>query len=229
MVAARLQLQSAALMLDHPVVADAALGLEAEHLTQFPGARLAPVIVLRLRRWNGKPSVVRRQIVLFQILVRGCVAVDPFPPHFLDQPILMRPVIALHPPFGLGRAGRHDSNLQLLTHASKLRDRNCAPQLLRRARLSFVYILPIRIQRARHPIFSDPGLQHAGCRPDRLFFPHPRFHYAGGILDHVHQAAPRTTLFQPVMKTAVQLHQFPKVGFALSALAMFLVLPLPAP
>jgi len=50
-----------------------------------------------------------------------------------------------------------------------------------------------------------------------------------GIIHHVHQAATWTTIFQPIMKTAVQLNQFPEVRFALSSLAMFLAFPLPAP
>jgi len=45
---------------------------------------------------------VLRQILLFQILIRGFVAVDLLPPQFLDQPILMHSVHPLHPPFRLG-------------------------------------------------------------------------------------------------------------------------------
>ena len=75
-----------------------------------------------------------------------------------------------------------------------------------------------------HAIFLDPGPQHARSRPDRLFFPHTSQAVARGIIHHVHQAAPRTTLFQPIMETAVQLHQFPKVRFALPSLAVFLAL-----
>ena len=91
-------------------MADSALGLQAEDLTESPSGRLATVIVLRLSCWNRKPSVVRRQIFFFQILVGGLVAIDPFPPQFLDQPILMGPVVPLHPPLGLGRTGGDDPN-----------------------------------------------------------------------------------------------------------------------
>jgi len=40
---------------------------------------------------------VRRQIFFCQILVGGFVASDLLPPQFLDQPILMRPVVAFYP------------------------------------------------------------------------------------------------------------------------------------
>src|SRR5438128_554860 len=40
---------------------------------------------------------------------------------------------------------------------------------------------------------------------------------------------PRTTPFQPIMETPVQLHQFAKVRLTLPALAVSLALPLPAP
>src|SRR5437763_1450104 len=63
----------------------------------------------------------------FQILVGRCVAVDSVAPHFLDQSILMNSMIALHSPLSLGRIRWDDPNSQLLTHASKLRDRHFTP------------------------------------------------------------------------------------------------------
>src|ERR1700692_3351777 len=42
----RLQLQAAALKSDHPIVANAAFGLQPENLSQFAVARLSPVTVL---------------------------------------------------------------------------------------------------------------------------------------------------------------------------------------
>jgi hypothetical protein len=101
------------------------------------------------------------------------------------------------------------------------------PQLLAGRGFSFVNVLPIGIEGAGHAIFLNPAPQHPGRRPDRFFFAQMSLRGARGIVHHVHQAAPRT--FQPIMKTAVQLYQFAKVGFALSALAMFLSFPLPAP
>src|SRR6266550_6740746 len=97
---------------------------------QFAFSQLPPVIVLWLRRRPRKTSVVLRQIFFFQILVRGFVAADPFPPQLLDQPILMDPVVALHSSLRLRRTGGNDSNPQFLTHASELRDRDFSPLLL---------------------------------------------------------------------------------------------------
>src|ERR1700686_1724088 len=128
----RPQLQRTAFVPDHPVVADRALGLEAENLPQFAGGRLAAVIVLRLRRWLGEASVVLRQIRFLQILVRGFVARDLLPPQLLDQPILMGPVVALHPALRLRRTGGNNSNAQLLTHPPELRNRDLPSQLLGR-------------------------------------------------------------------------------------------------
>src|ERR1035441_11064225 len=53
--------------------------------------------------------------------------VDPFPPHFLDQPILMDPVAPLHPSLRLRRTGSKDANAQFLAHATKLRHRDLSP------------------------------------------------------------------------------------------------------
>ena len=79
------------------------------------------------------------------------------------------------------------------------------------------------------PCFSIQGSQDARSRPDRLFFPQTSHGFVGGVIHHVHQAATGTTIFQPIMETAVQLHQFPEVRFAFPSLAVFLALPLPAP
>jgi len=64
-------------------------------------------------------------------------------------------------------------------------------------------------------MFFDPGSQDAGSRPDGLFFPHTSQGVVGGIIHHVHEAATQTTIFQPIMETAVQLHELPEVRFAL--------------
>jgi len=134
-----LQLQAASLMSDHPIVANATFGLQPENLSQFAGRRLPPVIVLASRRWAGKASVVLRQVLLFQILVRGFVVVDLLPPQFLDQPILMGPVVALHPALGLGRTGGNDPDAQFLTHAPELRNRDLSSQLLAGRSFSRLY------------------------------------------------------------------------------------------
>src|SRR5215831_17135453 len=89
----------------YPVVSQRALRLDAKDFIQLPLARPRSVIVLRLRRRSREPPVVFRQVLLFQIPVRRLVRPDLLPPHLLDQPVLVRPVIALHSPFGLRRTG----------------------------------------------------------------------------------------------------------------------------
>jgi hypothetical protein len=108
----RPQLQKTAVVPDHPVVADRALGLQAENLTQFAGGRLPSVIILRLGRRPGKASVVLWQILFFQILVGGFIAVDLLPPQLLDEPILMNPVDSLHTSLGVSRQLRHYETLK---------------------------------------------------------------------------------------------------------------------
>src|SRR5258708_4541645 len=114
-------LWAGALMSDHPIVGNGAFGLQPETLSQFAGRRLPPVIVLCPGRWAGKASVVLRQVLVFQILVRGIVAGDLLPPQFLDQPILMGPVVALYPALGLGRTGGTHPVAHLFPHTPTLR------------------------------------------------------------------------------------------------------------
>src|ERR1700731_1908274 len=111
-------------MADHPVVADPAPPLKAKNLPQFASLGLAPVIVFWLRWHPREASVVLRQILFFQKLIPGCVTRDPFAPQFFDHSILMDPVISFDPPFGLGRTRSNDPYAQLLTHASKLGERD---------------------------------------------------------------------------------------------------------
>jgi len=52
--------------------------------------------------------IVLGQMLGLQILIGGRIALDLLAPQFLHQPILMRPVIPLHPPLGLRRVGGDD-------------------------------------------------------------------------------------------------------------------------
>src|SRR5260221_11473970 len=152
-----MQLQPAVFIPHHPIVADAARALQSENLPQFTPARCATVIILRLGRRTRKAAIVLRQFLLLQIRVHGSVPADSFPPQFLDQPVLVRAMIAFHSSFGLRRTGSDDPNAQLLTHASELRHCYLAPQLLCRRGFPPIYILPIGVQSARHPVVPDPS------------------------------------------------------------------------
>ena len=79
---------------------------------ELAGRPLPPVIVLRLARQPHQPSVVLRQILLLQVLVGRLVAVDLFAPQLLNQPILMRAVVALHPSLGVSCQLRRNVTLK---------------------------------------------------------------------------------------------------------------------
>jgi hypothetical protein len=79
------------------------------------------------------------------------------------------------------------------------------------------------------PSFFDPVPQRVDGRPDRLFLAQPQLLLADRIVSHVHQAAARTTLLQPVVKTSVYPPQLPKMPPSLSPLSMRFPLAPPAP
>src|SRR5579863_885895 len=213
----------------HPVVADDPLALQPEHLPQLPRARCPPVIILRLRCRAPETPVVLRQIFLLPILVRLLVRANPLPSHLLDQPVLMRPVVALHSPLRLRRSRRDDRDPQLLAHPPKLRHRLFPTQLFPRCGRAFIQVFPVHVQPLRHSVFFNPPLQRVGRRPDRLLLAQPQLHRAGGIVGHVHHAPVRTAPLQPIMKASVHLHQLPKVPSSLPPLPIPLPLPLPTP
>src|SRR5215469_4900118 len=196
---------------------------------QFASGWLSPVIVFGASRRPRKTPVVFRQILFSQVLVRRFVVRDLLPSHFLDQPILMHSVGAFYAALGLGRTGRNDADAQLFTHTSELCERHVPPQLLGWRGLPLVDVLPIGIERTRHAMVLDPGPQYTRRRPNRLFLAHTRFAMAGGVIHHVHQAAPRAAPFKPIMETAIQLHELAKMGFALPPFQMLPTPSLPTP
>src|SRR5207245_599771 len=132
------------------------------------------------------------------------------------QPVLVRPVNPLHAPLGLRRVRRNHGDPQLRAHAPKLRDRLFSAQPLFRRGRALVQVLPIHVQRQRHPVALDPGAQRIDHRPDRLLLAQLRPRRVGSVIDQVHQATLRTALLQPVVKTAVHLHHLPQVLLALA-------------
>src|ERR1039458_333917 len=227
--ALRLHLKQTIVVSHHPVVTDDPLGLQPEHFPQFCLTRCPPVIVLRLRCRTPESPVVLRQIFLLQIMVRPIVRPYLFPPHLLDQPVLMRAVVALHSPLGLRRPCRNDLDPQLLAHPPELRDRFFASQLFALCGRAFIHVLPIHVQRLRHSVFFDPAPQRVCRCPDRLLFAQPQLYLAGRIVGHVHRAAVRTAPLQPVVKTSVHLHSLTKVSPSLSPLPIRLPLASPPP
>ena len=170
-----------------------------------------------------------RQILPVQIGVGLLVGADVLAAQLLHQAVLMRAVIALHAPLGLRRTRGHQPNAQLRAHASELRDRSLAPQPFALAGRALVQILPVHVERLRHAVALDPAAQRVGRCPDRLLLAEPPERSTGGVVHHVHEAAFFAALFQPVMKAAVQLHQFTKMRLRLPPLAVRLAFALSLP
>jgi hypothetical protein len=90
-------------------------------------------------------------------------------------------------------------------------------------------VLPVRVQRLRHPIALDPAPQHRHRRPDRFLRREPGHGRGRGVIDHVHQTAARPTPFQPLVKASVQLHQLAEVCLGFASLPIRFPSPLPLP
>src|SRR5216683_2438390 len=118
----RLHLKQPIVVSHHPIVADDPFALQPEHLPQLCRVRCPSVIIFRLRCRPPEPPVVLWQIFLLQIHIRLLVRPNLLPPHLLDQPILMRAMVALHSPFRLRRSRRDDLDPQLPAHPPELRD-----------------------------------------------------------------------------------------------------------
>src|SRR5512146_97633 len=137
------QLQQTIVITHHPVFTHHTFLLQPKHLVQLPYCRSPPMIVSRFRCSAREAPVVLGNVVLLQKAVGFRVAGDPAQPQLLDQPVLMRAVIALHSSFGLRRAGGDDPNPQLLAHAPELRHRYRAFPLFAFGRSPHVYVLPV--------------------------------------------------------------------------------------
>ena len=120
LIAARLQLQETVLKTHDQIVGHHSLGRQAKHPLQVRPLRQTPMKVRSRRRLAAELGVVFLQIPLVEIAVRRLVIANAFEPHLLDQAILMRPVMTLHPAFGLRRRSGDDANVQLPAHASEL-------------------------------------------------------------------------------------------------------------
>src|ERR1019366_3628247 len=160
-----LHLKQPIVVAHHPVVPDDPFGLQPEYLPQLRRARCLPVIILLLRGRPPEPPVVLRQIFPLQILVRLLVRPNLLPPPLLDQPVLMRAVVAFHSPFGLRRSRRDDLDPQLLAHPPKLCHRLFPSQLFPLRGRAFIHVLPIHVQRLRHSVFLDPRPQRVRAPP----------------------------------------------------------------
>src|SRR5215831_162478 len=99
--------------------------------------------------------VVLRQIDFPRKVIGRLMTAYVLAAQFLNQPTLMRAVIALYSAFGLRRTGRDDADAEFGAHASKLRRR------LPRGFLGFagganIDILPVRIQTLGNTVLLNP-------------------------------------------------------------------------
>src|ERR1019366_8423619 len=117
--------------------------LDPEGRIQLRFAPTRAVIILRRGCLAPKPPVVIRQVVLPQIAVRFLDRADSVQPQFLNQPVLLSPVAALHSSLGLRRTGSQDLRPQLPAHPPKPRQRFLAPQPFLGGRLPQIYVLPV--------------------------------------------------------------------------------------
>lgn len=112
-----------------------------------------------------------RQIGFPKKLIGRLIAAYVLAAQLLDQPVLMRAMIALHSAFGLRRAGRDNTDAELGAHASKLRQRRLPGLFLGFAGGANIDVLPIRIQRLRNALLFNPSSQHVGRRPGGFLLP----------------------------------------------------------
>src|SRR5215469_9761234 len=121
----------------------------------------------------------------------------------------MGAVLTFHTPLGLRGIRGYQRDPQLRTHPPKLRHRLFPTQPLPGIRRPLVQVLPIHVQRQRHPVALDPRTQRIGHRPDRLLLPQSRPRLVAGVIDHVDQAstvsAPDSIIPQPASSGAASL------------------------
>src|SRR5262249_19764599 len=92
-------------------------------------------------------------------------------PQFLDQPILMRAMVAFHSTFGLWRTGSDDADAQLGAHAPKLRQWRLAGLFVRFAGGGHIDVLPVRVQSLGNAIVLNPEPQQVRSRQVVSCFP----------------------------------------------------------
>ncbi len=93
----------------------------------------------------------------------SCVRIFFKTPHLLDQPVLVRAVIALHAPLGLRRAGRDDFDPQLLASRPNCVTGSCPCSCSRCVGAHVIHVLP-SAQRLRHSVLFDPRPQRVRRR-----------------------------------------------------------------
>src|SRR3974377_2016402 len=141
----------------------------------------------------------------------------------------MGAVLTFHTPLGLRPILADHAHPQLPAHPPKLRYRLFPPLPLPGIRRPLVQVLPIHVQRQRHPVALDPPSQRIGHRPDRLLLSQLCPRLVAGVIDHVDQASLRPTILQPGVKAPGHLHPLSTLFLSLSPPPMAPPSPLPTP
>src|SRR3974377_361424 len=141
----------------------------------------------------------------------------------------MGAVLTFHTPLGFRRIGGDKRDPQPPAHPPKLLYRLFPPLPLPGIRRPLVQVLPIHVQRQRHPVALDPRSQRIGHRPDRLLLSQWCPRLVAGVIDHVDQASLRPTILQPGVKAPVHLHHLSKMFLAVPPPPMAPPSPFPPP
>src|SRR5262252_6383956 len=105
MVTVALNLQQTTTVAHHPIIAQRTLRFQAEDFLQPPQTWFATMKIFFRGCGPAVALVVLRQIGFPKKLIGRLIAAYVLAAQFLDQPVLMRAMIALHSAFGLRRAG----------------------------------------------------------------------------------------------------------------------------
>src|SRR3974390_131164 len=141
----------------------------------------------------------------------------------------MGAVLTFHTPLGLRRIRGDQRDPQLPAHPPKLRYRLFPPLPLPGIRRPLVQVLPIHVQRQRHPVALDPRSPPIGPPPGRRLLSQLCPRLVAGVIDHVDQASLRPTILQPGVKAPVHLHHLSKISLALPPPPMAPPSPFPTP
>ena len=145
----------------------------------------------------------------------ACPGLDDLqPPEFLDEPVLMRAVVALDAPFRLRGIRRDNAQVEGRAHPAELRQWGRAGDLLLGIGRPHVDILPIRVERMRYTVLRDPAAQHRDRRPDRFLGAELAERPPRGIVYQRHQAALRCPILVQAMDAAIEPHELANVSLA---------------
>ena len=205
------------LMREGDVLAQAPGRLDAEeHAVQRPACQPRPMQIGGLGRLDREAPIVERQPLLHEpirCLERG----DSRQAQLFHQAILNRLEQPLHPPLGLRRVGRDQLDPQLTQRPPKLTRGLYPRQLVFHGGLGRRLIgrMLVRVDGQRNPLLRHRALEAVQRRDGAFVRIESGQDPAARIVDVGHQHPVGAPALQPVMVRAIQLDEFPHVGFPL--------------